>query len=143
MPEVPSEDIILMFEQGYVQSDFGFNELIVKWTYASYPHNLSIEAYVKESIDKADPRDTEVIHEVQMLRLACIRGLGSPISKKVALVCDLGIQITVSVVWEAKLLKWCPDPTSGSFKETTYNLVHEELAIQLFRHLVLNTNAYK
>ncbi|KAE9407715.1 hypothetical protein BT96DRAFT_933140 [Gymnopus androsaceus JB14] len=111
VPQVPSHDVIVLFEHTYVKKQLEqIAELI---PYTSYPHNTSVHGYVKKSIDEADPRNAEAINK-----------------------------IIISVIWEAKLPKWCPDASSG-FLMSTYNLVHEELAIQLFKHLVLNTDAYR
>ncbi|KAE9404260.1 hypothetical protein BT96DRAFT_935817 [Gymnopus androsaceus JB14] len=114
VPEVPSQDVILLFER-------------------VFPPNMSAQTYVKQTMEEADPRSPKAIREAKSF--AC------PIARKIALVTDLGLQIIFSSIWAAKLPKWSPDVSTG-YKQSIYNNTHEELAIQLFKKLVMNSDTY-
>lgn len=102
---------------------------------------MSAQTYVKQTMEEADPRSPEAIREAKKLRLVCVSHMGSPIARKIALVTDLGLQIIFSSIWAAKLPKWSPDVSTG-YKQSIYNNTHEELAIQLFKKLVMNSDTY-
>jgi len=89
---------------------------------------------------EANPLEGEVIVEVQRLRHACIAELSSPIAQRISFISDLGLQIIVATTWETGLAKWSPDVFG--LHSSVYNLTHQELALQTFQHLALNTDAY-